>query len=78
MQITRPHVKCKKKWMQKLVLQARLNQTLQYCAKVEQVNFREIPGFLNFSKKFSWKRYFEKFPYVLLQCVAMCCNMLSV
>ena len=33
---------------------------IQYCAKVTQTNFDEIPGFSVLSKKFRFKRYFEE------------------
>ena len=36
---------------------------VQYCAKVMQTNFDEIPGF---SKKFCLKRYFAKFPRIFV------------
>ena len=36
------------------------NIVLQYCAKVMQMNFDEIPAFRGFSKKFCLKRYFNE------------------
>jgi len=55
--LTLPFVLKLRTFVSRLQLASSLLQ-LQYCTKVTQTNFDEIPAFRGFSKKFPLKRYF--------------------